>query len=171
MSDLGLSELKELAQLRKLNLLGTQVTDTGLESLVGMTQLEELVLYRTQVTNAGLEKLKQFKHLTSLDLRYTRTTRSGVASLQAALPHCQVDFVDFSLRPTAKVATATLPIGKGEKAVADWIQAIGGKAVWADGSVQEVSLASTAVTDSQLEVLRELPNLTKLDLGAPREGT
>ena len=116
-SDIGLSRLKELAQLRKLNLLGTQVTDTGLESLLGMSQLEELVLYRTQVTNAGLEKLKQLKHLTSLDLRYTRTTRSGVASLQAALPHCQIDFVDFALRPAGKVATATLPVGKGEKAV------------------------------------------------------
>ena len=131
-SDQGLSQLKDLGQLRKLNLLGTQVTDAGLENLLGMSQLEELVLYRTQVTNAGLEKLKQLKLLSSLDLRYTRTTRTGVAGLQAALPNCQIDFVDFALRPVGKVATAAPPVGKGAKAVAEWIQAMGGKAVWAE---------------------------------------
>jgi len=66
--------------------------------------------------------------------------------------------------------TATPPVGKGEKAVAEWIQAMGGKAVWADGAIQEVSLGSTPVTDLQLEVLGELPNLRRLDLRSTEIG-
>ena len=160
-TDRGLAQLKELAQLRRLNLLGTQVTDTGLENLLGMSQLEELVLYRTQVTNAGLEKLKQLKHLTSLDLRYTRTTRAGVASLQTALPDCGLTSSILHCGPR-KWRQRNLPVGKGEKAAAEWIQLMGGKVVWAEGSIQNISLASTSITDSQLEVLGELPNLREL---------
>jgi uncharacterized protein YjbI with pentapeptide repeats len=58
--------LSDVAQLRCLNLSGTDVTDAGLRHLMGLTQLNEL------------------------DLRGTRVTDRGVAALQEALPEVKI---------------------------------------------------------------------------------
>ncbi|MSO21929.1 MAG: hypothetical protein EXQ58_01465 [Acidobacteria bacterium] len=138
--------LDPFRRLRFLDLSVTPVDDAGIKNLYGRVGLSKLYLHDTQVTNEGMEKLKQPNHLASPDLRYTRTTRAGTASLQAALPDSQADFVDFARRPIGKVPTATLPVGKGEKVVAGWIQAMVGKAVCADGAIQKVSLWSLSGT-------------------------
>ena len=59
MTDAGLQHLKELSQLRELNLDDTKVSDVGLEQLKGLTQLRELRLDGTNVTVAGVKKLQQ----------------------------------------------------------------------------------------------------------------
>ena len=169
-SDAGLGYLKNLTRLRKLNLLGADVTDAGLEQLSGLRELEELNLYRTKITNAGLEKLKRFPRLRELDLRYTRATQAGVEDLRAALPDARLAFLD--LAPSTSVSAESAPklSGEGDLAVADWIRAMGGRAAVSNGMLEEVSLASTAVTDSQLENLHGLEHLKVLDLQATEVG-
>jgi hypothetical protein len=56
-TDAGLEHLKELTDLRRLDLDGSQVTDAGLQRLKGLTNLIQLELSDTQVTDAGLEHL------------------------------------------------------------------------------------------------------------------
>lgn len=163
-ADAGLAALKELTALRKLNLLGAEITDAGLDALAGMTQLRELNLYRTRVTNAGLEKLKHLKELAALDLRYTRVSRAGVDSFSAQLPQCRVNFLDPSAQRAAGSGAPGRPAGKGERAIAQWVRSLGGKVAFSHGRLSEISLASRAISDAQLESLRGLAPLQKLNL-------
>ncbi len=83
--DAGLSHLRGLTKLRKLNLYGTQVSDEGLKLLGRLTNLEELNLSHTRVTDAGLAHLNTFGHLRSLSLirhfNGTRISDDGLAHL------------------------------------------------------------------------------------------
>ena len=42
--------------MRKLNLLGAEISDASMDAVSGMTHLRELNLYRSHITNAGLAK-------------------------------------------------------------------------------------------------------------------
>ena len=133
-TEAGIAHLAGLTRLRKLNLLGADLTDAGLDSLAGMKNLESLNLYRTKVSNAGLEKLKRLTNLKEVDLRYTRATEAGVDSLRAALPHTEFVFLDSSVKPAGGKTGAQSIAGKGDRAVADWVKSIGGKAVMENGA-------------------------------------
>ena len=99
-TDDGVAHLGGMTRLKKLNLLGAELTDVGMQYLAGMVDLEELNLYGTRITNAGAEVLKGFRSLRQVDLRYTRVTRAGADGLRTALPECQVNFLDLSVRPS-----------------------------------------------------------------------
>ena len=87
-TDAGLAHLKGLAGLQWLSLRGTQVTDAGLAHLKGLAGLQKLSLSDTQVTDAGLAHLKGLAGLQELDLNETRVTDAGLAHLKrlAGLP-------------------------------------------------------------------------------------
>ena len=165
----GLVSLRNLTAMRKLNLLGAEIDDAGMQILSGMIHLRELNLYRTHITNAGLSKLAALKELVSLDVRYSRVTDGGVVALHAAIPECAVEFVGGAAGPITGAA-AIRPAGTSEKAVAEWIKALGGKAEFKDGKLRSISLASRRVSDSQLDYLRGLRNLETLDLAATETG-
>ena len=150
-TDAGLASLAGLTKLKKLDLLALDITDAGLDHLARMKDLEILNLYRTKVSNAGLEKLKRFTNLKEVDLRYSRATSAGVAGLRAALPNATLIFLDSSAKPVSKNGAAPAVMGKNDKAVADWVQSIGGKAVMENGSLVKVSLNGSAVNDDQLK--------------------
>ena len=57
-----------MKNLRRLNLLGTLVTDEGLKHLSGLTELEDLDLYGVKVTDSGIEHLSKLKKLRRLNL-------------------------------------------------------------------------------------------------------
>jgi len=166
-TDAGLAHLKDLTRLKRLNLLGAAVTDEGLAHLAGMTGLEELNLYRSQVTNAGLERLAALGSLHHLDVRYTRSTGAGVAALRARRPECKVAFLELG---TSRPATPRLPAPRDDKAIAEWVQSLGGKALLKGGRLREVSLASTPITDAQMELLAGLAGIEKLDLAFTEVG-
>ncbi len=84
--------LKDLADLERLNLYSTQVTDAGLRHFKGLTNLESLSLDDTQVTDAGLEHLKDLANLETLFLYSTQVTPEGVKKLQEALPNCKIEY-------------------------------------------------------------------------------
>ena len=162
-TDAGLVRLKNLANLEELNLLGAAVTDDGLDALSGMTHLRDLNLYRTQVTNAGLAKLKAMRQLADLDLRYTRVTQGGIDTLRAGMPKLHVEFI-ATQAARAGATGAPAMSGKGEKALAAWVEAMGGHAKFAQDRLTAISLANTSVTDQQLVNLREAPALQTLSL-------
>ena len=150
-TEAGIAHMAGLTRLRKLNILGADFTDAGLDSLAGMKNLESLNLYRTKVSNAGLEKLKQFPNLKEVDLRYTRATEAGVEGLRAALPHAALVFLDNSVKPAGAKTEAKAIAGKGDRAVADWVKSIGGRAVMENGALAEAYVNGAPVTDESLK--------------------
>ena len=89
-TDAGLKELDQLAELRELFLIGTQVTDAGLKDLANMKQLRSLALGRTQVTDAGLEPIKGMTQLRDLYLTDLKVSPAAVSALKRALPNVTV---------------------------------------------------------------------------------
>jgi internalin A len=72
---------KELAQLKKLNILhmvGTNLTDDGIKELAQLKNLKEVFLSETRVTDVGLKELTQLKNLNYLNLRSTEVTNAGM---------------------------------------------------------------------------------------------
>ena len=163
-SDAGLAHLAKLTNLHRLNLLGCNVSDSGLASLERMTGLEELTLYRTKVSNAGLDRLRHLTGLRSLDVRYSRVTPPGVKELKAALPDVAVLFDDSSNRSRDRAVDLAAIRGKGEDAIANWLQSVGGRLRRRDGRVAAVALDSTSITDREVAVLQELRSLEELSL-------
>jgi Leucine-rich repeat (LRR) protein len=89
-TDAGLEHLKGLTQLQELNLSSTQITDAGLADLKTLTQLQKLDLSCTQATDAGLVYLEGLTQLQELNLWGTKVTAEGVKKLQKALPNCKI---------------------------------------------------------------------------------
>ena len=58
-TDAGLEQVGQLANLRELDVHETQVTDNGLTHLTGLSKLEAVHVQGTRVTNAGVEELKK----------------------------------------------------------------------------------------------------------------
>ena len=52
--------------------------------------LRRLELGGTHITNADLEHLKSLENLEYLNIHSTKVTAEGVASLQRALPNCEI---------------------------------------------------------------------------------
>ncbi len=86
MTDAGLKHLAPLTKLTSLSLatgsLATnKVTDAGLTELKSLGSLERLDLTNTKVANAGLKELAPLKKLSTLNLVGTGVTEAGVREL------------------------------------------------------------------------------------------
>ena len=79
-----------MAQLRRLSIRDTQVSDGGLAHIAGLRQLKELSLGGAKITDAGLEHLNAMQQLEVLGLDDTSATDAGVKKLQKSLPRCAV---------------------------------------------------------------------------------
>lgn len=91
-TDVGLSHLSEMSQLRSLELYhalaSMPITDSGLRHLRELTELRSLTLGISNVTDKGLEAIASLKHLEFLELTpFTRAeiTDDGLLQL-CALP-------------------------------------------------------------------------------------
>ena len=87
-TDSGLSYLKGFKNLTRLSLSGAKITDAGLEFLKGFTKLKDLSLMNTGVTDAGIDHLLTLKNLKYLFLKGTKVTEEGITRLKKALPNC-----------------------------------------------------------------------------------
>src|SRR5581483_5197917 len=76
-SDSDLQQLKDLRQLRSLNLMKTEVTDAGMKEVKELAELTSLNLRATKVTDAGIKSLASLKNLEWLSFRDTRVTDAG----------------------------------------------------------------------------------------------
>jgi len=89
-SDAGLAALAGMPGLERLDLRHTAVTDAGLASLAPLAKLESLGLYGTGVTDAGLEHLKNLTSLRRLYVSYSKVTEEGEKRLRAARPQLEI---------------------------------------------------------------------------------
>ena len=81
-TDVGLERLKRFAEIRGLNLVGTQITDAGLKHLTDSANLRRLELNKTQITGTGLEHIKSLPQLEKLFLKETQVTDTGLKHLK-----------------------------------------------------------------------------------------
>lgn len=80
--DQDLSLLKDLGNLKSLDLSLTEIGDDGLAHLEGLILLEELDLHRTGVSDRGLSALRRMKSLRTLNLSETKCSDDGLANLR-----------------------------------------------------------------------------------------
>ena len=119
--------------MRKLNLLGAQATDASMEMLAGMEHLQVVNLYRTQSHElgcgaaAGTERADRCRPaLQPRDFQRRRSASDGPAEFQSAIQRL--------LDGAAEDRRRGPPSANTDRAIADWVQALGGKADFA-GSV------------------------------------
>jgi Leucine Rich repeat len=89
-TDAGLVALDAMPHLLTLDLQWTRITDAGLVHLAGLKELRFLQLGCTEITDVGLDDLRGLKSLKYLGIAATRVTSEGKASIEAALPGCNV---------------------------------------------------------------------------------
>jgi Leucine-rich repeat (LRR) protein len=85
-----INELRQLENLKILNLSFTAITDESIHELASLHDLEYLELYETNVTDIALDHLAAMQQLEWLDVRNTDVTDEGIAQLKEALPNCLV---------------------------------------------------------------------------------
>ncbi len=92
-TDKGLKEVAKVTSLVSLSLTNTQVTDSGLAELSPLTALEGLRLDKLPITDKGLAHLSAFPKLRSLSLYQTTISDDGLAHLKqlTALEHLSLD--------------------------------------------------------------------------------
>ncbi len=82
LSDLGISELAKLRELRVLDVSQTRISSAGLEALVELPKLERLSLWRAdRIDDAAAEFLTRMHSLTMLDLSETNVTDATLRKL------------------------------------------------------------------------------------------
>jgi hypothetical protein len=89
----GLKHVRELTNLKVLNLCGTRVTDSALENVNRLTNLGELDLSNTLISDAGLTHLRGLAGLGSLDLSMTKVKGSGLKHLRGTVSLNSLDLV------------------------------------------------------------------------------
>ncbi len=84
LSDASLRYLKDLPQLRELNLSSTNISSRGMEHLSELPHLERLILtYCNHMSDAVVKHLRSLNNLEYLDIqRCLSITRAGVNKLE-----------------------------------------------------------------------------------------
>ena len=80
--DGGVANLRDLKKLQTLNLFRSELTDKGLAYLRKLTSLQTLLIGGTKVTDAGLANLRNMQELKKLSLFQTQVTDAGVPHLK-----------------------------------------------------------------------------------------
>lgn len=80
-TDSSLAWVARMPRLRVIWLMNKQLTDAGVAHLAGLTELEEIYLSDSQVTDTGLAHLRRMGRLRLLWLGNTQVTDTGLAHL------------------------------------------------------------------------------------------
>jgi len=80
-TDAGVGHLKDMKELKKLDLSRTKISDAGLAAIKDLKGLQELDLSQTPITDAGLACLKNMKGLRRLDLATNQITDAGLVHI------------------------------------------------------------------------------------------
>ena len=101
-TDAGLKKLAILVNLRRLHLERTGVGDGGLAHVAKLGELRYLNLYKTKVTDKGVGHIGALKKLRSLYLWQTGVTDAGAKVLAKALPKTYINRGLDSVPPPSK---------------------------------------------------------------------
>ena len=145
--DSELLDLAHLAQLERLDLSHTRITDEGMLYLKPATGIRELNLYYAeQITDQGMSAIKDWKNLKRLNVRGTRIS-DGTLAIAGALTGLESLDVAYT-EITDSGLDALVPLTH----------------------LKELSIGRSKLGGSELEVLRLLTTLEYLDLGGPHPG-
>lgn len=181
--------LAGLAQLERLSLNRTDISNTSLRTIVGLPNLRQLLLEETSLTDAdlsilgssritavsladtnvsdvGVEQLARVQTLRAVSLARTRITDQGVAALGELDLHTLVldetNIGDQALRGVSRCRSLKeLSINKTQ--VSDE-----GLAFLSGQSIEWLRMAECAVTDRGLRHIATLPSLQELTLSGTR---
>ncbi|HUJ21296.1 MAG TPA: hypothetical protein VLX58_07230 [Bryobacteraceae bacterium] len=146
-TDTELLDLARLPKLERLDLSHTRITDEGLLRLKPARQIQDLNLfYAEQITDQGMSAIKEWRGLKRLNLRGTRIS-DGTLVIAGGLD--QLESLDIAYTEfTDNGLDGLVPLTR----------------------LKELSLGTSKLGRSALEVLRLLPTLEYLDLGGPHPG-
>jgi TPR repeat protein len=77
-TDNGISMIKNLQQLEKLNLSRTGITDTGLKHLYSLPQLRVLNLSGANITDGSIKFIEKLPNLVELNILCTKISKEGI---------------------------------------------------------------------------------------------
>jgi Leucine-rich repeat (LRR) protein len=141
-TDSDMPRYAHMADLRRLDLSLTRISDRGLRSLKAAPAIEELNLYfAEQITDEGASVVRTWKHLKSLNLRGTKIT-DNTLELLAGVPTIEA-----------------LDIGWAQ------ITDTGLEHLTALTNLRRLTMGGNKLTDAALQFLRQMPQLEYLDLG------
>jgi hypothetical protein len=90
--------LKQVEQIRSLQMQNTRITDAGLEPLKGMSNILSINLEGTAISDRGLDLLKTISSLQYVLAARTRVTEDGTLALKRARPGLLVYYLTPSAR-------------------------------------------------------------------------
>lgn len=140
-TDSDMAALAALANLTRLDLSLTRITDHGLQQLKNAPGITDLNLrYAELVTDAGLSTVKGWKHLKRLNVRGTKVTDTTLQHLSAVTSLESLDIGYAQITDVGLDLLTSLP------------------------NLKELTIGGNKLTDTGLQPLRQLPGLTYLDL-------
>ena len=91
MTDAGLKYVAGMSHLRKLGMSGNAIADAGVAEISNLPQLQELLMVNDKVGDEGLKHSAMASKLNAIWLsRQPKVTTNGVATLNTALPKCNI---------------------------------------------------------------------------------
>lgn len=161
-TDAGLVHLQKLVSLAAVHLHGTRVTDRGLACLRGLSKLQGLGLTRTAVTGSFLEHFQGHPALVVLELDSSQVNDQGLQWLKG-LPH--LDRLQFSHTRITDAGLAHLQhLRKLHSLHASDVHVTnaGLESLAALQELENLELCVTQVTGAGLKPIGKLRNLTRL---------
>lgn len=89
-TEASLDAIAGLPALHTLDLRGLSISDAGVATLAAASQLRHLNLGENPVTDAGVKSLTTLSRLRTLNVEGTRISARGIATLEDALPDCEI---------------------------------------------------------------------------------
>ncbi|MBK7930430.1 MAG: hypothetical protein IPJ98_24015 [Bryobacterales bacterium] len=156
-TDEGLAAMRNWAKIERINARGTKVTDNTLALLAGKTTITALDIGFAEVTDSGLQHLATLPNLRSLAVGGNKLTEVGLQVLRT-LP--QLESLDLSGKQRTDSGLWTL--GTTDLGL-DPVATVGG--------LRELNLSGLGITSRGLAKLKPLAKLARLDLhGCKRAG-
>lgn len=162
LTDNVIASIKQLRNLRSLDLSDTAVTGRGLAQLAKLPHLKRLVLAGTRITDAALNELGQLQQLEELDLSRTRIQGFGFARMGSLrnlekLRLVEADVTSQGLSHLYRMPALRHLDLRGSQLTNERIDVLG-----ACTQLEEIDFNSTAIGDRTLMSLRPLTNLQRL---------
>jgi hypothetical protein len=162
----GIAELAPLHRLRSLDVGGLELTDDDIKNVAKFTSLRWLNLSDTDITDAGVKELTSLARLRVLGLALTKVTADGLKEL-AALKNLHTLSLDGNnVTPAAFKQIAQLKKLKTlDLQMADYANESLAELQALD-NLQSLDISFSDVTDKELDVLAEIETLRELNLTA-----
>jgi len=176
-TDLGLLKLKDLKNVRELNLFYAElVTDEGLATMRNWTKIERINARGTKVTDNTLALLAGKTTITALDIGYAEVTDSGLQHL-STLPNLrELSFGGNKLTEVGLQVLRTLPQLRtldlsGRQRTDSGLWSLGTTDLGLDpiatvAELRELNLSGLGITGRGLGKLKPLAKLERLDVHA-----